>query len=110
MWCMARLVRALLGVSAVAEHKLDWGSTLRLLGVDLAPSDHGLTCRPAPEKLQKCHAIIQEALAQEALSIGCASKLAGRLNWASQFLFKRLGRAMLRPIYAQIHRRLVSCK
>ena len=28
-----------------------------------------------------------------------AGKLAGRLSWATQFLFRKLGRAMLRPIF-----------
>ena len=30
-----------------------------------------------------------------------ASKLAGALSWTSQYIFQRLGRAMLRPIFYQ---------
>lgn len=37
----------------------------------------------------------------EHLDSGSAQKLAGRLNFASQHLFHRLGRAMIKPVYAQ---------
>eukprot|EP00973_Karenia_brevis_P046265 6414446-Karenia_brevis.AAC.1 len=39
------------------------------------------------------------------LSSGEASKLSGQLQWGSQHIFRRLGRAMIRPIYAQIRSR-----
>jgi hypothetical protein len=32
---------------------------------------------------------------------GDSQKLSGRLSWATQFLFFRVGRAMIRPIYDQ---------
>ena len=35
------------------------------------------------------------------LHAGAAEKLAGRLTWATQFMFYKLGRAMIRPIYDQ---------
>lgn len=35
------------------------------------------------------------------LSAGDASKLAGKLQWASQHMFRRFGRGMLRPIFDQ---------
>ena len=31
-----------------------------------------------------------------------AQKFAGRLTWATQWLFNKVGRAMIRPIYAQV--------
>ena len=40
----------------------------------------------------------QEILATGVLHRGDAQKLSGALTWASQQSFKRLGRAMLRPI------------
>ena len=49
--------------------------------------------------MQKCLKVIEEALKSGVLHSGCAQKLAGRLNWAGQYLFHRLGRAMLRPIF-----------
>ncbi len=61
----------------------------------------GYTCRPAKEKAIKCLKVMQKALADNYLSVGCAEKLAGRLNWAGQYLFRRIGRAMLRPIFEQ---------
>ena len=44
---------------------------------------------------------MRSALETGYLNAGSASKLAGRLNFATQHLFRRLGRAMIRPIYAQ---------
>eukprot|EP00973_Karenia_brevis_P051202 7111778-Karenia_brevis.AAC.1 len=55
--------------------------------------------------------MIQEALSKGFLLPGAASKLAGRLSWASGHMFNRLGRATLRPIYDQASRRDgVICK
>ena len=99
MLCMARLVRAILGSDAVAEGKMEWGRTLRVLGVDLIPSWSCLRCNPASDKVEKCINVIKDALAEGNMHAGCATKLAGRLSWAAQFLFRRLGRAMLRPIF-----------
>ena len=48
---------------------------------------------------------MREALTEGVLHSGAAKKLAGRLNWAVQYLFHRLGRAMIRPIYDQAHSR-----
>ena len=44
-------------------------------------------------------------LAPMRLTAGEASKLAGQLNWASVSIFKRIGRAMVRPIFDQCTRR-----
>ena len=35
------------------------------------------------------------------LDAGEAQKLAGRLSWATQLLFHKLGRAMIRPLFDQ---------
>ena len=99
MQCFARLVRVLMGATAIADRKLECGRTLCVLGVDLSLSVKGYTCRPSKDKAGKCIAAIKEALACGHLSSGCAEKLAGRLSWACQYLFHRLGRAMLRPIF-----------
>jgi hypothetical protein len=56
--------------------------------------------------MRKCLDVIEAALAPGgSLAAGCASKLAGRLQWACQFMFYRLGRAMIRPIYSQCQSR-----
>ena len=103
------MVRALLGDDAVAKRKAECGETLQILGVDIAPGASGFTCKLAAKKAQKCKDTIEVALAKGVLHTGCAQKLAGRLSWATQFLFKRLGRAMLRPIFKQAHSRSVLC-
>ena len=41
---------------------------------------------------------IEDVLRKKVLHSGWAGKLAGQLAWASQVLFRRLGRAMLRPL------------
>ena len=60
-----------------------------------------VTFRLCPKKREKWIAQIKMALETDHLDAGSASKLAGRLNFATQHLFRRLGRAMIRPIYAQ---------
>ena len=105
MHCFARLVRLLLGSSAIAARKLECGRSLVILGVQISLEATGYCCRPAAEKALKCIAVMEEALSRGVLHSGCAQKLAGRLSWASQFLFKRLGRAMIRPIFGQQYSR-----
>ena len=53
------------------------------------------------KKREKWAKQIQVALETGHLDAGSASKLAGRLNFATQWLFRRLGRAMIRAVYAQ---------
>jgi len=55
----------------------------------------------AQEKAEKWRRQIDEALASGKLDPGSSQKLAGRLMWATQHLFYRVGRAMIKPIYAQ---------
>ena len=99
MLCFARLVRALLGNGAVADGKLDSGKSLEILGVVLSCSPAGYIAQPSLKNRTKCLHVIEAALRDRHLSCGAAQKLAGRLNWAGQYLFHRMGRAMLRPIY-----------
>ena len=122
MHTFARLVRLLLGPTAIAESKLECAAELIVLGVELKMRPSGCICRPSASKMLKyvncdtqcgarrmfllvclgrCIAVIEEALQSGKLFGGCAQKLAGRLNWAVQYLFQRLGRAMLKPIYKQ---------
>ena len=106
MLCFARLVRAMLGPSSIALEKLAFGQSLTVLGVSVCLAHDRFVLRPDREKLEKCLVVMKAALeADGSLSSGCAQKLAGRLQWACQFLFHRLGRAMIRPIYRQIANR-----
>ena len=44
---------------------------------------------------------IDKAILTKQLDCGAAQKLAGRLTWSTQLLFHKLGRAMIKPVYAQ---------
>ena len=105
MQCMARLVRILLGFEAIADRKLEWGATLVVLGVQISPTESGFRLLPAKAKAQKCIEAITRAIRTGMMMPGSAEKLAGWLCWATQFIFNRLGRAMLRPIFDQKRKR-----
>ena len=106
MLCFARIVRAMLGPLAIAPEKLAFGQSLTVLGVSVCLAPDRFVLRPDREKLEKCLVVMKAALESDgSLSSGCAQKLAGRLQWACQYLFHRLGRAMIRPIYRQIANR-----
>jgi len=105
MHCFVRMVRVFLGPDAIEEKKLERGMCLTVLGAQLDLAVEGFTCRPAPKTVAKCLSCIRGALQSDLLMAGDAQKLAGRLNWSTQHLFQRLGRAMLRPIYQQKYSR-----
>jgi hypothetical protein len=120
MHIFARLVRLLLGETAIAERKLVCGHELVVLGVkachtfvlasfnataaplaQVSPHKNGVSFAVCPEKAEKWLAEIKKAIEGKKLDSGCAQKLAGRLTWSTQFLFHKLGRAMIKPVYAQ---------
>ena len=103
--CFARLVRLLLGHSSIAEAKLDYGRDLCILGIDVSTSLRGYQCQPSPDKVRKWLTAIDNALTSMKLPQGEASKLAGKLSWGCSALFRRFGRAMLRPVFDQVSRR-----
>ncbi len=103
MQTMSRLVKALLGAGAVASNKVECGAQLKILGIQVVPNMEGFSCMLSREKAEKCISTMLRALQAKVLNIGCAQKLAGRLSWASLFIFIRLGRAMLRPLFDHIH-------
>ena len=51
MKCFARLVRVLLGTSAVADEKCEVGDSLVVLGVEVQMSQKGYSFRPAADKV-----------------------------------------------------------
>ena len=69
----------------------------------ITPKEHSFRCELAPAKAAKCVETIVKALASCEMCPGIARKLSGRLSWASQFMFRRLGRAMLRPLFQRAH-------
>ena len=92
-----------MGITAIAERKLDFGKQLIILGVGIDIKPSGFSCWPSDDKVTKWTRRIDLAQRSGKLSPGEASKLSGALMWATQAIFKRLGRAMLRPIIRQSH-------
>ena len=103
--CFMRLVRFLLGDTAVSASKSTSGMPLDILGLTVHVDNVGMTCHPSAQKVVKWSTWLQQASDSGSLAPGLASKLAGALSWASQNVFHRLGRAMLRPLFAQQKRR-----
>ena len=95
--CVKRLLRAVMGQSVLADRKLVAGAPIGVLGLHIRVSRYGFMATPLADKVEKWSAGIRAALAQGKLAPGEAAKLAGRLAWASSHMFKRLGRALLRP-------------
>jgi hypothetical protein len=94
--CFARLVRVLLGETAIADEKCECGPSLVVLGICIELSEEGYTFKPAEAKVAKWGQTIAEALRVQELLPGAASKLAGQLSWGCCQTFKCFGRAMLR--------------
>jgi hypothetical protein len=88
--CMARLIRVLLGPTAVADQKLAFGARLDVLGVDIKMSKRGYKCCPTKRKVRKWLKTLQQAVDEGRLAPGEASKLAGRLSWGSSQMFRLL--------------------
>ena len=102
---LARLVRVLLGSDAVAASKLECGPGLSVLGVDITMCREGFQLRPSPGKVASWIDVLETASETRLLHRGPATKLAGKLSWGCSQLFKRIGRAMLRPIFDQKSKR-----
>ena len=105
MMAFARLVRLLLGPTAISEHKLSCGMPLVILGLTIDINQYGVRCWPTLDKIAKWVLRIKQALDNKVLLAGQASKLAGALSWATAHIFHRLGRAMIMPIFAQMKKR-----
>ena len=103
--CFARLVQILLGTGSVADGKIESGVKLCILGVELELASNGFRGRPGREKIKKWCSRIDAALSSGLLAPGDAAKLAGRLSWGCSQLFRRFGRALLRPLFDQCSRR-----
>ena len=79
--------------------------SLCILGVVISMSAHGFRFWPDGGKVVKWLSTLRSALTDNVLQPGDASKLAEKLSWGCSQLFRRLGRAMLRPIFDQQTRR-----
>ena len=97
----ARLLRATLGHDAIEDKKLEHGNPLTILGVDVKVNSDEVIVWPTQAKLDTWKKELEDCKERGVMSPGLASKMAGRLNFAAQNCFKRFGRAMIRPFYAQ---------
>ena len=103
MECFARVTRAILGEEALAKAKLEQGRPLGVLGLLFTADNEGVSVRVNEDKTQKLLKELEDCLKKGKLSAGNAAKLAGRLSFAAQHTFRKLGRAMLRPLFQQEH-------
>jgi len=70
MQCFARLTRILLGQTSIADRKLDFGSSLLVLGMTVEPAHSGIRFVLSAEKAQKYWDVIDKALNAGYLSSG----------------------------------------
>jgi hypothetical protein len=110
MECFTRLVRALLGPTAIKAEKVESGLELNVLGLHVSYDKQGMNVRVTDKKASEWSATIRTALKEEKLSPGTASKLAGRLSFAAQHTFKRAGRAALRALFRQQYDPMMGSK
>ena len=68
--CLVRLVRALLGPSALAEHKRECGNPLVILGLRIKLSPAGMRATPSDDKAKKWLCRIAEAIRADKLTAG----------------------------------------
>ena len=108
MSCFARVVRAIMGASAIQERKLKCDSPLDVLGVTVSITRACITVFPSADKVEKWCGQLQRIEKTLTLHAGEAGKIAGRLGFAAQHAFSKLGRAMLRPFYRQQYAPLPS--
>ena len=88
------------GGSAIPDRKLEHGSSLLVLGMLVSPETDGIRFVLGRDKAAKYGAIISDALDSDYISGGASIKLAGKLMWATQYLFNRVGRAVIKPLFA----------
>ena len=100
----AKLTRCMLGPTAIAERKLQHNNPLPVLGVNVGVEKAGVIFQPEAEKIAKWIVQIEQALESKKLTGGEASTLAGRLCWGAQHIFRRVGRAMLTPIFKHMRK------
>ena len=103
--CFARLTGCMLGRGSISGKKLLCGTCLVILGLEARLAATAFCCKPSGDKAIKWLARIEDAMNTRRLRAGDASKLAGALSWVASNLYERMGRGMLRPLFAQCHNR-----
>ena len=97
------LASNLLGVPTAPEKDADDRFQMTVLGVDcvILPEAAAVTLQVDSEKAARWTAQLEEILATGVLEQGMASKMAGRLSFAVSAAAGRVGRAFLKPFFAQ---------
>ena len=88
----------LLGWELDSAKSVSMSTSVCSLGSELCIKSEGLSWSVCADKKRTWQQSIGEALRNNSLTPGEASKLHGRLNFGAQKVFGRTGRAMLRPI------------
>ena len=104
--CMKKVVDAVLGENALSAEKCEAKNPLTVLGIELNVKGKTILCTLPEAKRLEWARMASEAAEEGCLSSGDAATLGGRLAFAAQHIFRRFGRAMLRPIYRQQHQPL----
>ena len=99
--CFARVVRAMLGKESLSPAKMATGAPLDILGITVGVTLDGIRLELTEEKRLAWAEKLRNAKQTGVMMSGEASKFAGRLNFTAQKCFHKLGRAMVRPFYAQ---------
>jgi len=102
--CIVRVIHAIMGRGAIAPSKSLVGSPLTVLGVQITIGTVSISVTLDLDKAQKWTSQINYYLDEAAcMPAAEAATLAGRLSFAAQHIFRRAGRALLRPLFAQQH-------
>ena len=104
--CVQTMIDTLMGTGTAAPDKLLWGNPLTILGIDVRYHKGCIRACVEEEKAHKWCREISEAVKTKKMSKKEAERNAGRLAFATQWTFRRMGRAMIRPFYQQAMRPL----
>jgi hypothetical protein len=90
-----------LGEGSLSAKKLQYGNPLTILGFDVSLANNYVLFQLNEEKRLGWLGQLRHYRETAKMSQDEAAQMSGRLSFASEFLFRRLGRAMLRPLFAQ---------
>jgi len=89
----------LLGWSLDVAKSQDMSSSAKSLGCEVQITKEGVIWSLSVEKAEKWDMELAQCLADDAMSSECAGRMAGRLQFGSERVFARGGRAAIRPLY-----------
>jgi hypothetical protein len=98
---VAMVFTAILGQGSLSPKKLQVGNPLTILGFDVTLAHNHVLFQLNETKRCAWLEQIRGFRLCGKMSQDDAAQMSGRLSFASEFLFRRLGRAMLRPLFAQ---------